>query len=151
MKLFLAIDDSEYSQTAVRAVIAQYRSDGTEVRVLTVVDWPPSFPESLAFTPGVVSEGPILELHEETIRQGERLVAVAAERLRGTGFAATEEVREGDPRNVILERAADWGADVIVLGSHGRRGVESFLLGSVSENVVRHARCSVAVIRGVVV
>jgi len=151
VKLLLVIDDSVYSQAAIRGVVAQYRSDGTEVRVLNVVNWPPSFPESLAFTPGVVSEGPILELHEETLRQGERLVALAAEQLRAAGFAATQEAREGDPRNVILERAADWGADVIVLGAHGRRGVESFLLGSVSENVVRHARCSVAVIPGVVV
>ena len=151
MKVLLAIDDSVYSQAAIRAVIAQVRHDGTEVRVLNVVDWPPSFPESLAFTPGVVSEGPILELHEETLREGERLVALAAEKLRAAGLAATQEVREGDPRNVILERAADWRPDIIVLGSHGRKSAESFLLGSVSENVVRHAPCSVAVIRGVAV
>ena len=148
MKVLLAIDDSVYSQAAIRAVIAQFRPDGMEVRVLNVVDWPRDLPESLAFTPGGTSAGPILDLHEETIRQGELLVARAAEQLRAASFAVSHEVREGDARHAILECAAEWTADVIVLGSQGRTSLDRFLLGSVSENVVRHARCSVEVVRG---
>jgi nucleotide-binding universal stress UspA family protein len=51
------------------------------------------------------------------------------------------------PQELILKEAADWGADLIVLGSHGRRGFSRFLLGSVSEAVASHAPCSVEVIR----
>ncbi len=51
------------------------------------------------------------------------------------------------PQKIILDEAAEWGADLIVLGSHGHRGVERFLLGSVSESVALHAYCSVEVVR----
>jgi hypothetical protein len=78
VKVLLAIDDSVYSEAAIRAVIAQFRSHETEVRVLNVVEWPADLPASLAFTPGAMSAGPILDLHEETRRQGELLVARAA-------------------------------------------------------------------------
>ena len=53
----------------------------------------------------------------------------------------------GEPRAVILDTAKEWEADLIVLGSHGKRGVDRFLLGSVSEAVAIHAPCSVRVVR----
>jgi nucleotide-binding universal stress UspA family protein len=62
--------------------------------------------------------------------------------------SASYEMREGDARHVILECAAEWRPAVIVIGSHGRTGVDRFLLGSVSENVVLDAACSVAIVRG---
>ena len=148
MKILLAIDDSDYSRAAARAVIMQFRPEGSEVRVLTVVEWPPDLPSSLAFTPSAMSAGPILDLHEETRRQSEQLIRSAAERLRAAGFTVNQDLREGDARHVILECASEWHPDVIVLGSHGRTGLDRFLLGSVSENVMRHAACSVAVVRG---
>jgi nucleotide-binding universal stress UspA family protein len=148
MKLLLAIDDSDYSRTATRAVIEQFRSEGTEVRVLNVVEWPADLSTSVAFAPGTMAGGPIAELYEETHRLSEQLLSRTAELLRASGFTASQEMREGDARHVILECAAEWKPDVIVLGSHGRTGLDRFLLGSVSENVVRHASCSVAIIRG---
>jgi nucleotide-binding universal stress UspA family protein len=148
VKVLLAIDDSVYSQSAIQAVITQFRPDGLEVRVLNVIDWPPSPPESLAFTPDATSAGPILALYDQTRRRGEVLVARAAEELRAASFAVSHEVREGDVRQSILECAAEWTPDVIVLGSHGRKSLNRLLLGSVSENVVRYAQCSVEVVRG---
>ena len=53
----------------------------------------------------------------------------------------------GPPRSAILDEAETWGADLIVLGSHGYRAWERFLLGSVSQAVVSHAKCSVEVVR----
>jgi nucleotide-binding universal stress UspA family protein len=53
----------------------------------------------------------------------------------------------GDPRVLTLDHAKEWGADLIVLGSHSRRGLDRMLMGSVSEAVARHAHCSVEVIR----
>jgi nucleotide-binding universal stress UspA family protein len=53
----------------------------------------------------------------------------------------------GDPRNILLDEAKSWGADLVVLGSHGFRGVDRLLVGSVSESVAMHAHCSVEVIR----
>ena len=59
----------------------------------------------------------------------------------------SEFLPSGDPRKVILDEAKDWGADLIVLGSHGYRSLERLMLGSVSESVATHAHCSVEVIR----
>jgi len=53
----------------------------------------------------------------------------------------------GPPRTVILDEAESWDADLIVVGSHGYRAWERFLLGSVSQAVVSHAKCSVEVVR----
>lgn len=56
-------------------------------------------------------------------------------------------LRTGDPRDLIVQTAADVHADLIVMGTHGRRGVSRALLGSVAEGVLRHAHCPVLTIR----
>jgi nucleotide-binding universal stress UspA family protein len=56
-------------------------------------------------------------------------------------------VVEGDARHTILDMAADWPADAIVIGSHGRMGLDRVLLGSVSGGVARRATCPVQVVR----
>jgi universal stress protein A len=56
-------------------------------------------------------------------------------------------VEVGDIREKIIDRASDWGADLIVVGSHGRSGIQRFLLGSVAEFVARNAHCSVEIVR----
>jgi len=56
-------------------------------------------------------------------------------------------LESGIPKVVIIDDAKKWGADLIVVGSHGRTGLDRFLLGSVSEAVARHAACSVEIVR----
>ena len=53
----------------------------------------------------------------------------------------------GSPREVILDEADHWGANLIVVGSHGYRGLTRFLLGSVSQAIASHAKCSVEIVR----
>ena len=65
---------------------------------------------------------------------------------RGKFYVSTELV-EGHPKSKIIDIADNWRADMIVLGSHGRTGLSRFLMGSVSQAVVRHAHCSVEIIR----
>lgn len=67
--------------------------------------------------------------------------------LASAGLKATAAVRSGNPKELILEEAKEWNADLIVVGSHGRRGFRRFLLGSVSEAVAMKAHCSVVVLR----
>ena len=148
MKILLAIDESEYSQAATQAVIAQFPRERTEVRVLHADEWPmPAAATSLVFAEGPTAASDILEVREQKRRQCEELVSRAAQQLQAAGFQTSTAVREGDARHAILDLAAEWGPDVIVLGSHGRRGMDRFLLGSVSESVVRHAPCSVEIVR----
>ncbi|HKG22127.1 MAG TPA: universal stress protein, partial [Blastocatellia bacterium] len=54
----------------------------------------------------------------------------------------------GHPRYLITDEAERWGADLIVVGSHGYQGLTRLLLGSVSQAVASHAKCSVEIVRG---
>lgn len=146
MKILLAIDDSKYSEAALQRVIAQNRPQETEVRVVHVTEpitflYPPEMAAEYAPTPQLAS------LREEQLRAAEALLAGAAAKLRAAGFTAETAVYEGEIRSEIIDLAEKWPADLIVLGSHGRKGLDRFLMGSVSEFVARHARCSVEIIR----
>jgi nucleotide-binding universal stress UspA family protein len=147
MNLLLAVDHSQCSETAVNAVRDRYKPTKTSVKIVHVLPWPRDMPAELAFAEGPSAARSVLDAHEDLWRAAGELVADAAAQLRAAGFDATTTIIEGDPARAILKLAAAWGADTIVLGSHGRRGVDRLLLGSVSAYVVRHAPCSVAVIR----
>ncbi len=136
MRILLAIDDSKFSEAATRAVIAQYRPQGTQVKVLNVVDLAIPIPTSDA-----------AGFREESLRRGQELVLWAEQRLNGAGYAVQTAVEEGDPKSKIIDQATQWNAELIVVGSHGRKGINRFLMGSVAEGVARHAPCSVEIIR----
>jgi nucleotide-binding universal stress UspA family protein len=142
MKILVAIDDSQYSEAAIRQLIAQAPPRDIQVRVLHVIE-APSFPDGQAWGYAV----PVREVGQEQREEAERLVARAAQKLRDVGFSVVTGVEVGDPKVVIIDSASQWAADLIMLGSHGRRGLDRFLMGSVSEAVARHAPCSVQITR----
>lgn len=72
---------------------------------------------------------------------------VAASKLRATGLAVSTWVREGNPKQVLVNEAKRWKADCIFVGARGLRGIKRFLLGSVSMAVTARAPCSVEVVR----
>jgi nucleotide-binding universal stress UspA family protein len=143
MRMLLAIDDSRFSQAAVEAVIEQARPQDTDVRILHVVESPP-----LLVAREMGGYDPALETALESQKQNaEALVLKAAELLRARGLKVAATLEVGDPKSKILDVAEEWRADLIVVGSHGRRGFERFLMGSVSDAVARHAKCSVQIVR----
>jgi nucleotide-binding universal stress UspA family protein len=144
MRVLLAVDDSKFSEAALGMVVALNRPKETEVRVLHVVE--PI--EVLAYGAMPPLPAPDLsEFEKERMSQSQELVARAAERLRTAGFRVDTAVLSGNTRAAIVDSAAEWKADLIVVGSHGRSGLDRFLLGSVSDFVARHARCSVQIVR----
>ena len=144
MKILLSIDGSPCSDAAVEEVARRPWPEGSSVRVLTALDLPvPPTPEAWAL-PGNYFQEMDLALR----RQGENIVDHALEKLKSNKtFLADAVIVPGPPRTVILDEAESWGADLIVLGSHGYSGWQQFLLGSVSQGVVSHAKCSVEVVR----
>ncbi len=83
-------------------------------------------------------------------QQARAAVERAAATLRGGengGLQVSTEVLTGSPKSTIVEEAEAWGADLIVVGSHGYRTWERMLLGSVSQAVAAHAECSVEIVR----
>ena len=143
MKILLAIDDSKFSQAAIEALVAQAKPKETEVRVLHVIEPLPVYSDGQAWGYGPESA----PVSQEEHREAEELVARASQTLRDAGFTVTTAIGEGNPKVVIIDSASEWPADLIVVGSHGRKGLERFLIGSVSDAVARHARCSVQIVR----
>jgi nucleotide-binding universal stress UspA family protein len=84
---------------------------------------------------------------EESAQEAKALVAKTADAVRSAGISVTTSIVQGEPKSAIIDDAEAWGADLIVLGSHGRKGLQRFMLGSVSETVLRHAHCSVEIVR----
>jgi len=146
MRILLAIDDSKFSEAALQLMMAQSRTQGTQVRVVHVVE-----PLEIIFPEGkweLKMSRDLEEVRKRKLQQAQQLVTATAEALRSKGFETVDTaVREGDVRAEIIDAAAEWRADLIVIGSHGRKGMDRFLLGSVSEFVARHARCSVEIVR----
>ena len=144
MKILLAVDGSKYSAAAVQNLTSAFRAQSSEVLVLQVVE------PLVFFTPPQMAQGYAPEMTarlQDQLKQARESVLRTAETVRKAGFKADSRVVENEVRTGILDVAADWHADLIVLGSHGERGLRRFLLGSVAEFVARHAHCSVLVVR----
>jgi nucleotide-binding universal stress UspA family protein len=136
MKILLAIDGSKFSQAAVQQLIAQASPREVEVRLLHVIElWP------------VHIHNPTWDFRQEKREEAEQLLARTAQQLRAAGLNVTTVAKEGDPKVDVIDVAAEWHADLIMVGSHGRKGLAHFFLGSVSEAVARHASCSVQIVR----
>jgi nucleotide-binding universal stress UspA family protein len=85
---------------------------------------------------------------DERLREEARNAVRTVERMAEShGVDVVSEVRTGDPAETILGYADEIGADVVVVGTHGRSGVRRYLLGSVTERIVRHAPCPVLTVR----
>ena len=139
MKILMGIDDSKFSGDVLRAIITQFRAEHTEVRILHVL-------QPIAPAPPQMAPGYAPELEDQKKPAGV-LVERSAKELRSAGFKVDTTVEVGDIRARIIDSAAEWGADLIVVGSHGQSGIQRFLLGSVAEFVARHAKCSVEIVR----
>jgi nucleotide-binding universal stress UspA family protein len=147
MKILLAIDDSECSRAAVNTVIKEFRPAAAEVHVLHVVEPLRLAPPLVGAGVGPSVPGDFIGIVEDWLDKAESLVLQTAGCLESAGFHVTTSVSEGDARTKILDFAERWKPDLIVVGSHGRKGLDRFLLGSVSEAVARHAHCSVQIVR----
>ncbi len=148
MKILLATDGSECSAKAVDSVTNRPWPARSQIRILSVAE-----PPIVQTTPSpAYSEYPTTvyeTLYKQVRERAEGAVADARKMLSAAGLYVCdgEATPEGEPRTVILDEARAWGADLIVLGSHGRRGWDRLLMGSVAESVALHAHCSVEVIR----
>lgn len=149
LRILLATDGSEYSEAATRSVANRPWPDGTEVRILSVVEL--HVPLFRAPYPPYLNAHAMEDLRAEAMRRAEQALMSAEKIITDAGLpeSATVAVPLATPQELILEEAKNWNANLIVVGSHGRRGLNRFLLGSVSEAVASHAPCSVEVIRQV--
>jgi nucleotide-binding universal stress UspA family protein len=145
MKILLAIDGSPHSEAAVAEVARRPWPARTELEVLAVVHaGGPMLPDP-AFVMAAVHVVRTRDLEQ----RARHWVAQAAAQVRHgvPNATVTTKVLEGLPKHVIVQEARDWGADLIVLGSHGYGAIRRAVLGSVATAVVTDASCSVEVVR----
>ena len=143
-RVLLAIDSSDFSSMAVATLRRQFRPDDAEVWLLHVID-------PMVYLPlyeGAMQDFERIEaLRNENREKAKELIEDTAKVLREAGYRVSTAVEEGEPRTTIIDYADRVKSDLIVVGSHGRRGLPRLLLGSVSEYVARHASCSVEIVR----
>lgn len=148
MKILLAVDGSPCSDAAVSEIAGRPFPTDSQVRVISVVE-PPA---PLVAEPWMGSADYFAEVEKIEQERARQAVEGAATKLRegaeSRSLQVTTDVLTGSPKRVIVEEAEGWGADLIVVGSHGYRSWERMLLGSVSQAVAMHAECSVEIVRG---
>src|SRR5687768_14099660 len=144
MKILIATDGSEFSNAAVEKICQMVENaPDAEVKIVSAYEQP----VMAIAAPYAISAGynPALELE---MREMAQQAVARAEQKISQSFPALKEnlstsVLSGAPEQTIVEEAENWGADLIVVGSHGYGFWERVLLGSVSNSVMHHAPCSV--------
>jgi nucleotide-binding universal stress UspA family protein len=146
MRILLPIDESSCSAAAVDTILHEYDPAWTEICVVHAVERNIGVPAYAAFAEGPSAPETALATYEPECARQETIASRTVERLRAAGFKVTAEVRVGSAVGVILDCSAAWHPDVIVMGSHNRRGISRLLHGSVAHDVLRAAGCDVLVV-----
>ncbi len=145
MQVLIAIDNSEYSKEAIDSILNRPWSTNAKFLVITVIE--PVYPEYVSFHAnyGHLSQ----EVFQEISKSANALVAETVNRFKQSlpNNEIKGQVLEGFAKEEILQSAKECNADLIILGSHGRKGINKFLLGSVSEAVASHSPCSVEIVK----
>lgn len=140
-KILLAYDGSKAANKALgRAVELAKVTPGAALDVIHAYDFPRFFVgEGLAPIPASLNK----DVYDLAVQTTEEI----RERIEKSGVTGQVEMIQGPPAEVILEYANQNGSDLIVIGSRGLGGIREFVLGSVSHNVVQHAKIPVLVVK----
>ena len=144
-KILVPIDGSETSFCGLREAIKIAKSQGSQIRLLHIVN---EFMFDYTYSPGIYASNVLEALRES----GRRVVNDAEAMLRQQGIEPQSVMLEtigGPAADLILEQAKQWPADLIVMGTHGRRGIARVAMGSDAEEVVRASPVPVLLVRGI--
>jgi nucleotide-binding universal stress UspA family protein len=146
MKILVAVDSSDFGNAAANSVATRPWPANSEVKIISVMEpFQPYLAEVWA-----VSDNFYEEMDKSIKAQATNAIEKALEYFQAANqsdLTVSKEIIKGHPNNAILDEAEAWGADLIVLGSHGYTGLKRMLLGSVSQAVASHAKCSVEIVR----
>lgn len=139
-KILVSTDFSKPSEHALDYAIGLAQKLSAEVIVLHAYELPMvGFPDGTLLATA--------EVANQIITSAQTLLEKTVGTRKDRGVKITPLLRNGDPRDEILATAKGVGADLIVMGTHGRRGLARALMGSVAEAVVRTAECPVLTVR----
>jgi nucleotide-binding universal stress UspA family protein len=137
--ILVPIDLGDHATQVLAYAVALAAKLDAKIHILHAVDWPLLGAE----IPIAVSDKAMDEIVAQHRQDLDQLVATHASKAP----LGSVELKIGDPRTLIMQTAEQHGVDLIVMGTHGRRGVSRLLLGSVAEHVARTAPCPVLLLR----
>jgi nucleotide-binding universal stress UspA family protein len=141
-RILVAVDGSHTSRRAFDAALALAKSSGAVLQPFYVVENTPLYFEAPGYDPSI--------LRNRLVEEGEKLGAEFAQAMIEQGVKGELAVGEAssidDVSAVVLQAAAAFNADLLVMGTHGRRGFQRLILGSVAERCVRQASLPVLLI-----
>jgi len=135
-RILVPTDGSEGAETAVNHAIEIAKQFDAEILTVYAVD--PS-----AVPPDVAGTGMIESLE----REGERAIESIVEQVEAAGLDARGDVVDGPPSSAILDYIEDNDVDLVIMGTHGRTGLDRVLLGSVTERLVRTSTVPILTVR----
>lgn len=146
MKILLAVDGSAFSDAAVEEIVKRPWPPDSEIKVITAVE----MPIMVGIEPWAVAPDYFEQMESGVRSAAEEVITRAKSKLSAIPdktVKISSEIIQGSPRQVIVDEAEAWNADLIVMGSRGLGAFNRLLLGSVSSAVVHHARCAVEIVR----
>ena len=141
--ILVAIDGSDTAEQALTQAIDLAKALGSRIRLVHVATESDSIPADL---PGVDIQAILQHVHDS----GAAILARARDRVSTAGVAVETRLVEawsGQPGEEVIQQARQWPADLIVCGTHGRRGLRRILMGSDAEFVLRHTPVPVLLVR----
>jgi len=140
--ILVATDGSKHSAAAASEAIGLAKRNGSKLTVISVV------PSELMTPTDIEFSMPQRELiAEKEMHEAEKNAKTVKDAAQKEGVAVQAFVMSGKPSDAIIETAREKGADLIILGSHGKTGIERLLMGSVAERVIVLAACAVLVVK----
>jgi nucleotide-binding universal stress UspA family protein len=141
MKILHPTDFSECAEQARAQAIRLARALGAEIILFHVAVETPLYAE------GMLAVGEVQKIYDAQRKWATETLEARASETRAAGAPARWKLTAGVPADAIIQAVEEEGADMIVMGTHGRRGLERMLLGSVAGKVVQLAPCPVMTIR----
>lgn len=154
-KILVALDNSTLCPSVFLQALELAQSNSASLMLLNCISnemvAEPAMPMSMemGIYPGVANETYQTQhlLIQQRIDQAQALLKNYCEQATRQGVATELEYKVGEAGHCLCEVAQSWGADLIVVGRRGLKGIAEALLGSVSNHVMHHAPCSVLVIQ----
>jgi nucleotide-binding universal stress UspA family protein len=147
MKIILATDGTKHSEMAAGMLGKLALQAGDVVKIISVIDMamPLAIDMYAGYLPNTAELEKIARENAETTL--EETSKLARRIINDEAVLIESETLVGSPESRIVECAEEFGAELIIVGSHGYNRWERLLLGSVSDSVIHHAPCSVLVVR----
>ena len=139
-RIIVPVDGSEVAKRAAKKALALAQATDIKVVALHVMNVP-DLPSSYAY-PGAIG---YQEMHDFIQKEGQLYLDEIEQLGNQMGVTVSKKLLEGHPAEEIIKEAKE--GDLIVMGSKGRTGLDRLLMGSVAENVARHASCPVMIVK----